>query len=136
MEGIPWKDMVGYSLTVLAALTLLLGPSAVGQHQQSNVASVSISEGLQEVSFDEENLDTVVSGNMSVPEGNELGIASTNYSEEKGLLEASLRTEQQIVTANSSLEKVNYTLEAEFTRDIPSTVVVYGPLQDSEEFSR
>jgi len=133
MEGIPWKNMFSYTLTLLAALTLLLGPSAVGEQQQSNVVDVSVSEGSQEISFNEDNLRTVVSGNVSRPEGFDLAVVSANYSEEKGLMEVSLGNNGEVID-NSSLEQVNYTLEAEFRRDIPSEVVVYGPLGNSTVF--
>lgn len=140
MEGVPWKNLFRYGITVLAALILLLMPSTTEQVEASNLQNVELIQSPQETGFSSENLTVVVSGNTSLPNpATELVIESANYTEEDRTLEVELGSVD--TSGNSTLvptvvqEPVRYVLKADFSREMPETVIVEGVFKKTKAFS-
>lgn len=139
MEGVPWKNLFRYGITVLAALILLMMPSTMDRAEHSNLESIELVTSHRETSFASENLTVTVSGNTSLPNpASELVISSANYTEEDRTLEVelgSVDTSDNRTLVPTVVGPVDYTLKADFSSEIPETVIVHGVFKKSKAFS-
>lgn len=131
--------MLIYGITVLSALVILLG-SQPSTEQEANLQGFSLVEPTNESYFDSENLTLYLSGNTSLPNpASELKVDSANYSREEGLLRVQLGSTDVSEPGNAAptvvQDPVPYTFSANFSEELPDSVIVYGVFQEAEAFS-
>lgn len=138
MEGVPWDNMFQYGFSVLAFLILFFAPTVIDTGETSNLGTVELIRPENTSYADSENLTVTVSGETSLTDENsELVINSTNYDTEKGFLEIDLAentTELENLSAKE-FEKINYSVKASFTKNLPDQVIVSGVLGEPEAFT-
>lgn len=138
MEGVPWDNMFQYGFSVLAFLILFFAPTVIDTGEPSNLESVELVSPEERSYADSENLTITVSGETSLTnEDSELVINSTKYSSEEGLLQVDLAensTELENVSVEN-FETVNYSVRANFAKNLPDQVIVSGVLGEPEAFT-
>ena len=138
MEANKWRNLFLYMITLISALVLFF--QAVPSEEASGLENYTLEAKQGETSFDSENLTVQVSGNTSLPDpASELVLESVNYSEEEGLLEVQLgsvdTSENGTAVPTVIQEPVPYTFRANFSGEIPESVMVSGVFREVEAFS-
>jgi len=138
MEANKWRNLFLYMITLISALVLFF--QAVPSEGASGLENYSLEAQQGETSFDSGNLTVQVSGNTSLPDpASELVLESVNYSEEEGLLEVQLgsvdTSENGTAVPTVVQEPVPYTFTANFSGEIPESVMVSGVFREVEAFS-
>ena len=128
-----------YGITLVSALVLLLGPYSAAE-EKTNMQNYSLVDSANQTYFDSENLTVYISGNTSLPNpASELTIESANYSEQKGLMEVQLGSRDSSRSGRAAptviQENVPYSLKANFSEELPESVIVYGVFQKVKAFS-
>ena len=139
MESSDWRNMLIYSITVFSALVLVLGSQPYAE-DEPNLKSFNLIDPVNETYFDSENLTVYISGNTSLPNpASQLKMESANYSQEEGLLRVQLgsRDTSKPGTAAPTViqENVPYTIRANFSEELPESVIVSGVFKEVEAFS-